>query len=63
MIELLGLCCMYTTKGFSQLVRKIYTHSEAETQLIFSKKTQSFKFVLILQQLVAFQAYDNKKPT
>jgi hypothetical protein len=42
MTKLLGLCCIYTTKGWSQFIEEIYTHSEAEMQLIFSKTTQIF---------------------
>ena len=52
MTKLLGLCCMYTTKRCSQIIEEIYTHSEAEMQLIFSKKTK-FSFVLF-QQIVVF---------
>jgi hypothetical protein len=39
---------MYTTKGGSQFVEEIYTHSEAQMQLIFSKKTQNFALVVML---------------
>jgi hypothetical protein len=46
MAKLLGLCCAFTTKGRSQLIEEIYTHYEAQMQLIFSKKTQIFNFVL-----------------
>ena len=33
--------CKYTTKGRSKFVDEIYTHFEAQMQLIFSKKTQN----------------------
>ncbi|HRW66685.1 MAG TPA: hypothetical protein P5032_13250, partial [Candidatus Competibacter sp.] len=62
MTKLLGLCCMYTTKRCSQIIKEIYTHSEAEMQLIFSKKTQNLVFVLFQQQFVVFCLGD-KKPT
>ncbi|HHW77134.1 MAG TPA: hypothetical protein GX399_08950 [Xanthomonadaceae bacterium] len=54
MIELLGLCCIYTTKGRLQFVEEIYTHFAAQMQLIFSKKTQNLIFVIFLQQLLLF---------
>jgi hypothetical protein len=38
---------MYTTKGGSQFVEEIYTHYEAQMQLIFSKKTQKIALVVI----------------
>jgi len=53
---------MYTTKRCSQIIKEIYTHSEAEMQLIFSKKTQNLVFVLFKQQFVVFCLGD-KKPT
>jgi hypothetical protein len=37
---------MYTTKGRSRIIEEIYTHSEAQMQLIFSKKTQNFAVVV-----------------
>ncbi|MDS4040891.1 MAG: hypothetical protein RKP20_06920, partial [Candidatus Competibacter sp.] len=60
MAKLLGLCCMYTTKGRSQIIEEIYTHSEAQMQLIFSKKTQNITVVVKKTTLLY---YCNKKPT
>ncbi|MCC7220990.1 MAG: hypothetical protein IT490_09725 [Candidatus Contendobacter sp.] len=60
MAKLLGLCCIYATKGRFQLVKEIYTHSEAEMQLIFSKKTQNL--VVVVKKATYFYLR-NKKPT
>jgi len=51
------LCCKYTTKGRSKFIEEIYTHFEAQMQLIFSKKTQNLIFVSREQQRVAIRLF------
>jgi hypothetical protein len=50
---------MYTTKGGSQFVEEIYTHYEAQMQLIFSKKKKFCGCGHINNKVVSLQ----QKPT